>query len=151
MLGVLTIFEQLRAKRLGDRELLARARLVADATRGSQTLFIMNDRPDLALLSGADGVHVGQEELTVKDARRILGTSGLVGVSTHSIEQARAAVLDGASYIGVGPMFPSGTKDFSPVHWNGIAASRERRDSVAGVCHWRHYRKELAAGPRRWV
>ncbi len=104
---------QLRDKRLGDRELLARARLVADATRGSQTLFIMNDRPDLALLSGADGVHVGQDELTVKDARRILGTSGLVGVSTHSLEQARAAVLDGASYIGVGPTFPSGTKDFA--------------------------------------
>lgn len=104
---------QLRDNRLGDRELLARARLVAGATRGSRTLFIMNDRPDLALLSGADGVHVGQEELTVKDARRILGTSGLVGVSTHSIEQARAAVLDGASYIGVGPTFPSGTKDFA--------------------------------------
>jgi thiamine-phosphate pyrophosphorylase len=104
---------QLRDKRLSDRELLARARLVADATRGSRTLFIMNDRPDLALLSGADGVHVGQDELTVKDARRILGPSGLVGVSTHSLEQARAAVLDGASYIGVGPTFPSGTKDFA--------------------------------------
>lgn len=104
---------QLREKKLSDRELLARARLVAEATRGSQTLFIMNDRPDLAVLSGADGVHVGQDELTVKDARRILGPSGLIGVSTHSIEQARAAVLDGASYIGVGPTFPSGTKNFA--------------------------------------
>ena len=104
---------QLRDKNFSDRELLARARLVADATRGSRTLFIMNDRPDLALLSGADGVHLGQDELTVKDARRILGTGGLVGVSTHSVEQARAAVLDGASYIGVGPTFPSGTKDFA--------------------------------------
>ena len=73
----------------------------------------MNDRPDLAVLSGADGVHVGQDELTVKDARRILGPSGLIGVSTHSLEQARAAVLDGANYIGVGPTFPSGTKQFA--------------------------------------
>jgi thiamine-phosphate pyrophosphorylase len=104
---------QLREKKLSDRELLARARLVAEATRGSHTLFMMNDRADLALLSGADGVHVGQDEVTVKDARRILGPTGLVGVSTHSLEQARAAVLDGASYIGVGPTFPSGTKDFA--------------------------------------
>ena len=73
----------------------------------------MNDRPDLAVLAGADGVHVGQEELSVKDARRIVGPSALVGVSTHSIQQARAAVLDGANYIGVGPTFPSGTKTFA--------------------------------------
>jgi thiamine-phosphate pyrophosphorylase len=103
---------QLRDKRLVDRELVARARLARELTRESQTLFIMNDRPDLAVLSGADGVHVGQEELCVKDARRILGPRGLVGVSTHSIEQARAAILDGADYIGVGPTFPSGTKQF---------------------------------------
>lgn len=104
---------QLRDKHLPDRELLARARVVREATSDSNTLFIMNDRPDLALLSGADGVHVGQDELTVKDARRIVGTRGLVGVSTHSLDQAQAAVLDGADYIGVGPTFPSGTKQFS--------------------------------------
>ena len=73
----------------------------------------MNDRPDVAVLARADGVHLGQEDATVKDARRILGPDGLIGVSTHSIEQARAAVLDGASYIGVGPTFASGTKQFS--------------------------------------
>ena len=72
----------------------------------------MNDRPDLAVLARADGVHVGQEELSVKDARSIVGPDMLVGVSTHSIEQARQAVLDGASYLGVGPTFPSGTKRF---------------------------------------
>ncbi len=104
---------QLRDKQLADRELLARARILRGATQGSNTLFIMNDRPDLAVLSGADGVHVGQEELTVKDARRILGPHGLIGVSTHSLEQARAAVLDGADYLGVGPTFPSGTKPFT--------------------------------------
>jgi thiamine-phosphate pyrophosphorylase len=103
---------QLRDKRLGDRELLERARRLRELTAGSETLFVMNDRPDLAALSGADGVHVGQEELSVRDARRIVGAGSLVGVSTHSIEQARAAVLDGADYIGVGPTFPSGTKHF---------------------------------------
>lgn len=103
---------QLRDKRLADRELLMRARLVADLTRGTGTLFIMNDRPDLAALSRADGVHVGQSELSVKDARAIVGPGALVGVSTHAIEEARAAVLDGADYLGVGPTFPSGTKSF---------------------------------------
>ncbi|MGC4007112.1 MAG: thiamine phosphate synthase [Pirellulales bacterium] len=72
----------------------------------------MNDRPDLAVLCGADGVHVGQEELPVHDVRRIVGPDMLVGVSTHSIEQARKAVLDGADYLGVGPTFPSTTKSF---------------------------------------
>ncbi len=72
----------------------------------------MNDRPDLAVLSAADGVHVGQDELSVKDARAIVGPHALIGVSTHNIEQARRAVLDGADYIGVGPTFPSDTKKF---------------------------------------
>lgn len=104
---------QLREKHLLDRELLERAKVVRSITRGTRTLFIMNDRPDLALLSDADGVHVGQEELTVKDARSIAGAEKLVGVSTHHLGQARQAVLDGADYIGCGPTFPSDTKAFS--------------------------------------
>ena len=103
---------QLRDKRLKDRPLLDRARRLRELTRASDTLCIVNDRADVAALSGADGVHVGQEELTVKDARTIVGPDRLVGVSTHSIEQARQAVLDGANYLGVGPVFPSGTKHF---------------------------------------
>jgi thiamine-phosphate pyrophosphorylase len=133
---------QLRDKQLGDRDLLERARLLRSlirdvaqppsavgtsntaeggcatggrATGGratARTLMIVNDRPDLAVLARADGVHVGQEELSVKDARSIVGADMLVGVSTHSIEQARQAVLDGANYLGVGPTFPSGTKRF---------------------------------------
>ena len=104
---------QLRDKTLADRELVARGRLLAELVRESQTLFIMNDRPDLAVLCGADGVHVGQQELSVKDARRIVGPRALIGVSTHSLDQARTAVLDGANYIGVGPTFPSTTKQFA--------------------------------------
>ncbi len=103
---------QLRDKRLGDRELIDRARRLRRLTQGTSTRLIVNDRPDLAALTQADGVHVGQDELSVKDARSIIGPAALIGVSTHSIEQARQAVLDGASYIGVGPTFPSGTKQF---------------------------------------
>jgi thiamine-phosphate pyrophosphorylase len=104
---------QLRDKRLTDRELVARARRLGELTSGGKTLAIINDRPDVARLAAADGVHVGQEELSVKDARSIVGAQALVGVSTHSIDQARAAVLDGANYIGVGPTFRSSTKSFN--------------------------------------
>ncbi len=103
---------QLREKQLADGALLERARQVRRWTREAGVLFIMNDRPDIARLSEADGVHLGQDELPVKEARRIVGPDALIGVSTHNLEQVRKAVLDGASYIGVGPTFPSGTKQF---------------------------------------
>jgi thiamine-phosphate pyrophosphorylase len=117
---------QLRDKRLADRELIDRARWLRRLTQGTATLLIINDRPDLAALAQADGVHVGQEELSVKDARSIIGPKALIGVSTHAIEQARQAVLDGANYIGVGPAFPSGTKHFE--HFPGLGLLR----AVAG-------------------
>jgi len=103
---------QLRDKTLDDEELIARARLLRKVVQGSDTLFIMNDRPDIALIAQADGVHVGQEDLAVEDARRIVGPRAILGVSTHSIKQSREAVLDGANYIGVGPTFESETKQF---------------------------------------
>jgi len=103
---------QLRDKRLDDRQLLERAAALREITRAAGVLFIVNDRPDLAVLARADGVHVGQEDVSVKAARTIVGPDALVGVSTHWIEQSRQAVLDGANYIGVGPTFPSQTKQF---------------------------------------
>jgi thiamine-phosphate pyrophosphorylase len=114
---------QLREQRLDDRQLLARARRLRDITSGTETLFVMNDRADLALLARADGVHVGQTELTVKEARTVVGPKPLIGVSTHSLEQARRAVLDGANYIGVGPTFPSDTKQFE--HFPGLGLLTE--------------------------
>ncbi len=104
---------QLREKGLSDRELLERARKVRRWTQKAGVLFLVNDRPDVARLAGADGVHLGQDDLPVREARRILGPDALIGVSTHNVEQLRQAVLDGASYVGVGPTFPSSTKDFT--------------------------------------
>jgi thiamine-phosphate pyrophosphorylase len=103
---------QLREKGLSDRELLERTRAVRRWTGRAGVLFILNDRPDIARLVEADGVHLGQDDLPVKEARRILGPDALIGVSTHTPEQLRQAVLDGASYVGVGPVFPSRTKEF---------------------------------------
>jgi thiamine-phosphate pyrophosphorylase len=102
---------QLREKDLDDRELLARARKVRRLT--GEVLFIVNDRPDIAKLAEADGVHLGQEDMSPRDARRIVGPDAIIGLSTHTVEQARQAVLEGATYIGVGPVFASGTKAFS--------------------------------------
>ena len=103
---------QLRDKSLDDRTLIEYGKLVTELTRSTRTCWLMNDRVDLALLAGADGVHVGQEDLTVHETRQIIGFEKLIGVSTHNPEQARAAEVAGANYIGVGPCFPSSTKRF---------------------------------------
>jgi thiamine-phosphate pyrophosphorylase len=104
---------QLREKGLSDRELLERARQVRRWTREAGVLFIVNDRPDIARLADADGVHLGQDDLPVAAGRRMLGPDALIGVSTHDLAQLRQAVLVGASYVGIGPAFPSGTKAFA--------------------------------------
>jgi len=101
---------QLREKLLDDDELLRRARQLGELCREHGVLFILNDRPDLARLSDADGVHLGQTDMSVNQARRIIGPDRLVGVSTHTPEQFRRAVADLPDYISVGPMFDSATK-----------------------------------------
>jgi thiamine-phosphate pyrophosphorylase len=103
---------QLRDQKLNDRELLERGRVLGEVCRPAGVKWIMNNRADLCVAAGADGVHLGQSDLPVHLARRIVGPAKLIGVSTHSMEQARRAVIDGANYVGVGPVFPSRTKDF---------------------------------------
>jgi thiamine-phosphate pyrophosphorylase len=104
---------QLREKTLNDRELIRRARWIQQACRAANALFIVNDRPDIAAVSDADGVHVGQEEFSVAETRRVLDRGQLVGVSTHSIDQFQQAIVEQADYLGVGPVFPSHTKSFA--------------------------------------
>lgn len=108
---------QLREKAMDGAELLRRARLLVEIARAapSRPAVIVNDRPDVALLAGADGVHVGQTDLPVEAVRALAGRRLLVGVSTHGVEQARSAIAAGADYCGVGPMFPTGTKNAGPV------------------------------------
>lgn len=106
---------QLREKQLSDAELLRRARLVREWTAAADVLLIINDRPDIARLCDADGVHVGQNDLPVAEARRIAGPARLVGKSTHSIAEIDAAVAECPDYVAVGPMFPSRTKPAVPV------------------------------------
>ncbi|MEM9411142.1 MAG: thiamine phosphate synthase [Planctomycetota bacterium] len=103
---------QLRDKRLDDRQLIEAGRLLGRLVRDTSTNWIMNDRADLAALANADGVHLGQTDISVAEARRIIGLEKWVGVSTHSLAQAEQAMMEGASYIGMGPAFPSTTKSF---------------------------------------
>lgn len=101
---------QLREKDLSTAELTARARELVALARPHAVSVIINDRVDVALAAGADGVHLGQTDMTVRDARRIAGNSLLIGVSTANLDQARAAAAAGADSCGLGPMFPSPTK-----------------------------------------
>ena len=101
---------QLREKLMDGGELLARARQIVALCRQYDAVAIINDRPDIAILSGADGVHVGQGDLPATAVRQLLGPDKIIGVSTHAIAQARRAIDDGADYIGIGPIFASTTK-----------------------------------------
>jgi thiamine-phosphate pyrophosphorylase len=144
---------QLREKELSDRDLLQRARAMRDWTRKAGVLFIVNDRPDIARLVEADGVHLGQDDLYVSEARRIVGPEAIIGVSTHTIEQVRAAIRAGADYIGVGPTFPSRTKAFD--HFPGlslvsaVAAETSLPAFVLGGITFDTIALAVAAGARR--
>jgi thiamine-phosphate pyrophosphorylase len=106
---------QLREKELADQPLLERAALIQQICAEHDVPFILNDRPDLAAAIGADGVHVGQEDMTPTDARALLGDEALIGLSTHGVDDLRAAVADPAvDYISAGPVAPTPTKPGRP-------------------------------------
>jgi thiamine-phosphate pyrophosphorylase len=101
---------QLREKDWPAREIVEAGRAIRKAITKDKALFIINDRPDIALAAGADGVHLGQDDIPVADARAIMGKDKIIGLSTHSLEQAVEAQQSGADYIGVGPVFSTPTK-----------------------------------------
>lgn len=88
-----------------------RARALAQQCLKAGAIFIVNDHADIAAAIRADGVHLGQDDLPIAAARRVVGRTALIGISTHSLAQAEAAQAAGADYIGFGPVFPTGTKD----------------------------------------
>ena len=113
--GGVDIF-QLRDKDATDAELVAAGRRLGALCAAAGALLIVNDRPDLALACGADGVHVGQGDEHPDVVRRSCGEELLIGISTHSAEQIAAAGRSAADYLGVGPVYPTGTKpDLEPV------------------------------------
>jgi thiamine-phosphate pyrophosphorylase len=107
---------QYRDKEAAPQAILRHAEIIRDIFTGSGSLLIMNDRADLAVLAGWNGIHVGQNDLSPEDVRKVVGPTRWVGVSTHTEEQVRLAESSCADYVAVGPVFATGTKrDAEPV------------------------------------
>jgi thiamine-phosphate pyrophosphorylase len=144
-------FIQLRDKEASARELLDQAVACLKLTRNAGATLIINDRIDVALTAGADGVHLGQDDLSVAEAREILGKDKIIGVSTHSIAQFRAALETSANYIAVGPVYQTRTKENSAAVV-GLKLVREARKitdrplvAIGGINH-RRAPKVIEAG-----
>jgi len=120
---------QLRWKRGGASDFLAAAAECGRLATAYGARLLINDRVDVALACGADGVHLGQSDLPLATARRLLGSRRWIGVSTHDVEQARAAAAGGADYLGFGPIFATSTKrtGYRP---RGLAGLRRVRAAV---------------------
>lgn len=146
---------QLRDKLLDARPLLRRAAVTRDVCRDRGVPFILNDRPDLALEIGADGVHVGQDDAPPALARRILGPDAIIGFSTHDPAQLAAAAVDAADYVSAGPVHETPTKPGRPGTGLGYlihAAAHERRPwFVTGGVTPETLPAMLDAGARRFV
>lgn len=120
---------QLRAKELDSKEFFGLAQEARGPTRKAGCLLIVNDRVDIALAARADGVHLGQEDLPLTPARRLMGGERIIGVSTHDLDQAKEAEKGGADYIGFGPIFGTTTKE-TGYSARGIEMLREVRRAV---------------------
>jgi len=126
---------QLRSKTMSDASLMAIGQKIRRVTRALEKLFIVNDRVDLTLALDADGVHLGQDDLPIGVARKMMGKgTKIIGRSTHSLQQAEQAVREGADYIGFGPLFSTPTKPtYEPV---GLEPIREvlMKSEIPVVC-----------------
>lgn len=119
---------QLREKRLSFRDIYPVAMRLKSLIASAGALFIINDSVELALAVDADGVHLGQEDMPLEAARRLMGKDGIIGISTHGLLQARAAEEGGADYIGFGPVYATSTKDAGEAR--GLTGLKEIRDKI---------------------
>lgn len=120
---------QLRCKDVSAREYLAIARALHEFLAGRNVPLLVNDRVDVALAAGAEGVHVGQADMPAQDARRLMGSDALIGLSVGTPQEARAAQNAPVDYLGVGPIYPTTTKAGTPPQW-GCRGLRKLRDAV---------------------
>lgn len=117
---------QLRAKGYPIGDILSLGKLLAPLCRNHDVPFILNDYPELVEEVGADGAHVGQDDISVAEARRLAGSHAIIGKSTHSVEQALKAVGEAPDYLGFGPLFATATKpDYTPIGILDIARVHE--------------------------
>lgn len=123
---------QLRCKTMASGAFLDLANVVQQDALAAGATLIINDRADIAALCGAPGLHVGQEDLTPADARTVIGARAILGLSTHTAEQWERAVLEPISYMAIGPVFGTGTKDTG---YQAIGLETVRRASAAAAAH----------------
>ena len=147
---------QLRAKKAPKEEVECLAKEVMPLTRAAGVPLIINDHADVAAKVGADGVHVGQDDLGLDEVRALVGDAMMIGRSTHSPEQAREAVASGVDYIGFGPIFATPTKpDYRPIGMDDIASVHGEHPGFPIFCIGGIKRENvaelLAAGARRVV
>jgi thiamine-phosphate pyrophosphorylase len=146
---------QLRDHDASDDELLAAAERFRDACDEHGALFVVNDRPELALQAGADGVHVGQDDLPVEAVRRLVGPDVLIGLSTHAPEQFDAGLASDADYLSVGPVWETPTKAGRPaagIDYVRYAAEHATKPWFAiGGIDEHNIDEVVAAGARRAV
>lgn len=117
---------QFREKNRSKKEIFHEALALKALTTKHKAALIINDHIDIALAVNAEGVHLGQEDMPVPEARRIMGRKKIIGISTHSLRQAQKAENEGADYIGFGPIFHTGTKDAGkPRGLNALQKLRE--------------------------
>ena len=141
---------QLREKNLPPKDIYKAAVSIRDIAMRRNVIFIVNDHVDVALAVNADGVHLGQEDIPVEDARRILGKRKLIGISTHNLKEAIMAQEAGADYIGFGPMFHTTTKDVG--NPKGLKALRQVRKLIdipivaIGGITWENVNEVLNSG-----
>jgi thiamine-phosphate pyrophosphorylase len=114
---------------MGSGAFLDLARMVLHETERAGGTLIINDRADIAALSGAPGLHIGQDDLAPKDARAVVGTQSILGLSTHTEEQWERAVNEPISYLAIGPVFGTGTKD-TGYHAIGLETVRRAADAA---------------------
>lgn len=125
---------QLRMKHVAKDEIIATAKKLREVTKETGTLFIVNDDPEIAALVGADGVHVGQGDMSPSEVREKYPQLKIVGLSTHNLDQVRASLSEPIDYIGVGPVYATPTKDIpDPTLGPETAAEMIRLSKVPAV------------------
>jgi thiamine-phosphate pyrophosphorylase len=144
---------QLRDKASDKSHVLSAAVRLARFLSKSKTLFIVNDYIDIAILSGSDGVHLGQDDLPLKQARKLLGKNKIIGISCHNLRQALKAQKEGADYIGIGPIYSTVTKpEYKAI---GLKVLRQLRGKIKipyfaiGSINESNIKEITAAGARR--
>jgi thiamine-phosphate diphosphorylase len=134
---------QFRQKEGTTRMMIRAAGQMQDLCKKAGVTFIINDRVDVAIASHADGVHLGGDDFPIPLARRLLGEEAIIGGSAGSMEEARRCLLEGADYIGFGPVYPTSSKeDAGPAAGLSLVEANRGGDSFAHHCHRRDYRRQ---------